>query len=95
VRLEQFYPFPAKHLAVELARYAKADDIVWCQEEPQNMGAWTFVDRRIEEVLVSCKHRVSRPQYVGRQAMAATATGSLKRHNKEQAELAERALGLQ
>ncbi|MDE1900818.1 MAG: 2-oxoglutarate dehydrogenase E1 component [Alphaproteobacteria bacterium] len=92
VRLEQFYPFPAKHLAVELARYAKADDIVWCQEEPENMGAWTFVDRRIEATLASVKHRVARPRYVGRPASAATATGSLKRHTKEQAELIDQAL---
>jgi 2-oxoglutarate dehydrogenase E1 component len=92
VRLEQFYPFPAKYLATEFARYAKAADIVWCQEEPQNMGAWTFVDRRIEESLELAKHRVSRPTYVGRTASAATATGSLKRHNKEQAELIDKAL---
>ena len=92
VRLEQFYPFPTKYLGVELARYAKASEVVWCQEEPQNMGAWTFLDRRIEQTLVAIKHRVTRPTYVGRCEAAATATGSLKRHNKEQAELVDKAL---
>jgi 2-oxoglutarate dehydrogenase E1 component len=91
VRLEQFYPFPDKALAKELGRYAKAE-IVWCQEEPQNMGAWNFLDRRIESVLTGIDHRTKRPAYAGRPASAATATGSLKRHNKEQAELIEKAL---
>jgi len=91
VRLEQFYPFPDKSLAKELSRYAKAD-VIWCQEEPQNMGGWSFVDRRIETVLNDIDHRTKRPTYVGRSASASTATGSLKRHNKEQAELIEKAL---
>ncbi|MBV8548155.1 MAG: 2-oxoglutarate dehydrogenase E1 component [Alphaproteobacteria bacterium] len=91
VRLEQFYPFPQKELATELARYAKAD-VVWCQEEPENMGAWTFLDRRIEAALASINHRAGRPAYVGRPESAATACGSLKRHNKEQAELVDKAL---
>jgi 2-oxoglutarate dehydrogenase E1 component len=94
VRLEQFYPFPTKYLGIELARYAKAEQIVWCQEEPQNMGGWTFVDRRIEQTLAEVKHRVSRPTYVGRAEAAATATGSLKRHNKQQAELVDKALSV-
>lgn len=92
VRLEQFYPFPEKLLANELARYPKAD-IIWCQEEPQNMGAWNFLDRRIEAALGSINHRAGRPTYVGRTESAATATGSLKRHNVEQAELVTKALG--
>ncbi len=91
VRLEQFYPFPAKLLGQELARYAKAD-IVWCQEEPQNMGAWTFLDRRIENVLTEIKHSCDRPTYAGRDEAAVTATGSLKRHNKEQTALIDKAL---
>ncbi len=91
IRLEQFYPFPDKLLALELGRYAKAD-VIWCQEEPQNMGGWNFVDRRIEAALVSVSHRTQRPTYVGRLPSAATATGSLKRHNKEQAELIDKAL---
>jgi len=93
VRLEQFYPFPSKYLGVEIARYAKASEIIWCQEEPQNMGAWNFLDRRIEQTLGLIHHRVSRPTYVGRLESAATATGSMKRHVKEQAEIMDRALG--
>ena len=92
VRLEQFYPFPEKLLAAELARYAKAD-VIWAQEEPQNMGAWNFLDRRIEAALGSVGHRAGRPAYVGRAESASTATGSLKRHNAEQAELVAKALG--
>jgi len=91
IRLEQFYPFPDRLLAKELARYPKAD-VVWCQEEPQNMGGWTFVDRRIEATLTSV-NRIARPIYAGRTESAATATGSLKRHNAEQAELLAKALG--
>jgi 2-oxoglutarate dehydrogenase E1 component len=92
VRLEQFYPFPAKELGAELQRYSKAD-MIWCQEEPQNMGGWNFLDRRIEAVLTSIGHKAGRPVYVGRPESAATATGSLKRHNAEQAELIRQALG--
>ncbi len=92
VRLEQFYPFPQKHLAKELARYSKATDIVWCQEEPQNMGAWNFLDRRIEATLAAVDHRISRPTYIGRVESASTATGSMKRHIKEQAEIMDKAL---
>jgi 2-oxoglutarate dehydrogenase E1 component len=92
VRLEQFYPFPDKMLGAELARYPKAD-VIWCQEEPQNMGAWMFLDRRIEKVLGDIKHGSVRPVYAGRPESASTATGSLKRHNTEQAELVTKALG--
>jgi 2-oxoglutarate dehydrogenase E1 component len=91
IRLEQLYPFPDEPLADELKKYPNAE-VVWCQEEPENMGAWTFVDRRIEKTLVSLKHKAGRPRYVGRQEMAATATGLLRRHNQEQAALVEQAL---
>ena len=91
VRLEQLYPFPDKPLVKELGRYPKAE-IVWCQEEPENMGAWTFVDRRIEAVLTEIDHRAKRPNYIGRDASASTATGSLKKHTKQQAELVDKAL---
>jgi 2-oxoglutarate dehydrogenase E1 component len=56
------------------------------------MGAWFFVDRRIEKLLISLKHKAGRPRYVGRHEMAATATGLLRRHNQEQAALVEQAL---
>lgn len=91
LRLEQFYPFPEKVLAEELAKYPNAD-VVWCQEEPENQGAWNFVDRRIEASLKLAKHKAGRPVYVGRPAAAAPATGYLKVHNKEQEMLVNAAL---
>jgi len=78
-------------LADELKRFPKAE-VVWCQEEPENMGSWTFVDRRIEAVLAEIGAKQKRPVYVGRPAAAATATGLLKRHNLEQAKLVDEAL---
>lgn len=93
LRLEQFYPFPDKPLAEELAKYPDAE-VIWCQEEPENQGGWQFVDRRIEAVLQSIKHKAGRPVYIGRPAAAAPATGSLKQHNKEQEALVNKALGV-
>jgi 2-oxoglutarate dehydrogenase E1 component len=91
LRLEQLYPFPEEPLAEELAKYPNAE-VVWCQEEPENMGAWYFADRRIEATLKTIDHKAGRPRYVGRHEMAATATGLLRRHNQEQAALVEQAL---
>lgn len=91
MRVEQLYPFPKKVLGQEIARFPKAQ-IVWCQEEPQNMGAWTFVDRLIEDVLKDVDHVVTRPFYAGRPAAASPATGLLSRHNNEQADLVDKAL---
>jgi len=91
VRVEQLYPFPAKTLGQELAKYPNAD-VVWCQEEPENMGAWFFVDRRIEKVLGETGHKAGRPKYAGRPEAASPATGLLKRHNQEQAKLLDEAL---
>lgn len=91
IRVEQLYPFPADALSDELARFPNAE-IVWCQEEPENQGYWTFLDRRIEGVLTNIKHKAGRPRYVGRPEAAAPATGLAKRHAVEQAALLERAL---
>ena len=91
LRLEQIYPFPARTLKEELSKTPDAE-IVWCQEEPKNMGAWFFVDRKIEEVLLSYKAKFSRPIYAGRAEAASPATGSLSRHNREQAKLVNEAL---
>jgi 2-oxoglutarate dehydrogenase E1 component len=82
LRVEQLYPWPHKALAQELARFKKAE-FVWCQEEPQNMGAWTFVQPGIERVLEFIKAKVTRPRYAGRPASASTATGLMSRHLKE------------
>ena len=91
VRIEQLYPFPFKTLADVLRRYPRAD-IVWCQEEPQNMGAWSFVDRRIERVLSGLDIAAKRPRFVGRAEAASPATGLFKRHQQEQAQLVDDAL---
>ncbi len=91
-RLEQLYPFPVKSLAAELKKYTNAE-VVWCQEEPENMGAWRFLDRRLEAVMGDIpKLSSKRPIYCGRAESAATATGLLKRHNAEQAKLVDDAL---
>jgi 2-oxoglutarate dehydrogenase E1 component len=93
VRLEQIAPFPAKALAEQFQRYSRAD-VVWCQEEPQNMGAWTFVAPRIEAVHAELGGAVKRPRYVGRPEAASPATGVLKTHVAEQAALVDEALTL-
>ena len=79
LRVEQLYPFPLKSLVNELGRF-KAAEVVWCQEEPKNMGAWNFVDSYLEWVLEQIKAKVKRPRYVGRAAAAATATGLMSKH---------------
>ncbi|MBX9805739.1 MAG: 2-oxoglutarate dehydrogenase E1 component [Alphaproteobacteria bacterium] len=93
VRLEQFYPFPREQLLSALRPYGQAE-LVWCQEEPLNMGAWSFLDRRLESVLIELGNKHTRPVYVGRKAAASPATGVLSRHALEQQELVFEALGL-
>jgi 2-oxoglutarate dehydrogenase E1 component len=93
MRVEQLYPFPRKALLEELGRFIKAD-VVWCQEESENMGAWNFIDRRLENVMVELKMPALRPRYVGRPGSAAPATGLMKRHLKEQKALVDEALTL-
>ena len=90
LRLEQIYPFPHRTLKEELSKTPNAE-VVWCQEEPKNMGSWSFVDRKIEDVLVSFRAKFLRPTYVGRAEAASPATGSLSRHNKEQTSLVNEA----
>jgi 2-oxoglutarate dehydrogenase E1 component len=82
LRIEQLHPFPTKALVHELSRF-KGAEIVWCQEEPRNMGSWFFVDTFIEWVLnqIGAKQKV--PRYVGRPAAAATASGLLSKHLTE------------
>src|SRR5207253_5934350 len=91
VRVEQLYPFPFNALGKVLQRYRQAE-IVWCQEEPQNMGAWIFVDRRIEQVLSGLDIAAKRPRFAGRAEAASPATGLFKRHQSEQARLVADAL---
>ena len=93
-RVEQFYPFPRKQVNAELERFKQATDYLWVQEEPKNMGAWTFVQARInailEEIHGTCETRM---RYVGRKASASTATGSARVHQAEQEKLINEALG--
>ncbi len=92
LRLEQLYPMPEKTLARELGAYRNAE-LVWCQEEPENMGAWNYVDRRLEKVLAGLDGTAKRPRYVGREAAASPATGSARAHAAQQARLVADALG--
>ena len=93
LRLEQLYPFPADALAAELKPY-KHCDLVWCQEEPRNMGAWAFVNSFIEEVAESVGVKAPRPRYAGRPSAASPATGLASRHKKEQEALIDDAFAL-
>ncbi|HEX5226485.1 MAG TPA: multifunctional oxoglutarate decarboxylase/oxoglutarate dehydrogenase thiamine pyrophosphate-binding subunit/dihydrolipoyllysine-residue succinyltransferase subunit [Bryobacteraceae bacterium] len=88
VRLEQLYPFQAGQLRDILARYPETADVVWVQEEPRNMGGWRFVQENLQPILDSTQ-RVLR--YAGRAASASPASGSLKRHQEELAELLDQA----
>ena len=81
-------------MAAILSDTPKAD-VVWCQEEPKNMGSWTFVRDYIEEAMSVAGMSQSRPSYAGRKAAASPATGSAKRHAEEQVALVNGALDLQ
>ena len=91
LRVEQLYPFPAKGMVHELSRFPNAD-LVWCQEEPANMGAWVFVQPYLEWSLEHSPMKVQRPAYAGRHASASTATGQASKHLAEQKALVEQAL---
>ncbi len=91
IRLEQYYPFPRKALAEVLRPYQSAQ-FVWCQEEPMNMGAWTFLDRRLESLLTELGFTQTRPIYIGRAPSASPATGVLNRHQAEQQQLIAEAI---
>jgi 2-oxoglutarate dehydrogenase E1 component len=82
LRLEQFYPWPLKSLTNELKRFRNAE-LVWCQEEPKNMGGWMFVDPWLELTLERMSVKAKRARYVGRPASASTAAGLMSRHLKE------------
>jgi 2-oxoglutarate dehydrogenase E1 component len=81
LRIEQLYPFPENVLAQELNRFPKAE-LVWCQEEPQNQGAWTFVKPRIEDTVAKLGGKAS-VRYTGRPEYASTAAGQMKQHLAE------------
>jgi 2-oxoglutarate dehydrogenase E1 component len=79
MRIEQLYPVPLKALVQELGRF-KGAEVVWCQEEPRNMGAWHFIEPYLEWVLNQINAPNKRPRYAGRAASAATATGLMSKH---------------
>ena len=91
LRIEQFYPFPAMSLVKELERFPQAE-MVWCQEEPKNQGAWTFIEPNVEWVLGRIKAKHQRPVYVGRAASASPATGLASTHKAQQQPLVDEAL---
>ncbi len=92
VRVEQYYPFPREEILAAVKRYESAE-VAWCQEEPENMGAWRFIGPRIGEVMDSLS-RNYRIRYIGRKETASTAAGYLKLHTIEQAQLVEGAFNL-
>jgi 2-oxoglutarate dehydrogenase E1 component len=94
VRIEQLYPFPGEALAKRLQRMTALQEVVWCQEEPRNNGAWFFVQHRIEDALAAAGRAGMRPGYAGRDVGASPATGFASRHQQQQEALVALALGL-
>ena len=92
VRIEQLYPFPVKTLAQELKRFRKKAKFYWCQEEPQNMGAWNSARNYIEWTLDHIKAENKQVTYIGREPAASPATGYLKKHLAQQKEIIEKVL---
>ncbi|MFK7940284.1 MAG: 2-oxoglutarate dehydrogenase E1 component [Roseovarius sp.] len=91
MRFEQFYPFPAQSAVKELSRFKNAE-MVWCQEEPKNQGAWSFIEPNLEWVLGRIKAKNTRPDYAGRSAAASPATGLASAHKAQQSALVDAAL---
>ena len=92
LRVEQLYPVPAKALITELSRFKNAE-MVWCQEEPKNMGTWSFIDPYLEWVLAHINAKHQRVRYTGRPAAASPATGLMSKHLAEMNAFLEDALG--
>ncbi len=88
IRLEQLYPFPQKEMEAVMAKYAHVKDFVWCQEEPQNQGAWYCSQHHFWDVIPTG----AKLKYVGRTASASPAVGYLAVHNKQQKDLVQQAL---
>jgi 2-oxoglutarate dehydrogenase E1 component len=93
VRMEQIYPFATDALAARIERMTSLEEVVWCQEEPRNNGAWSFVEPYIEEALEKAGKAPMRARYAGRKASASPATGLASRHVSEQGALVADALG--
>ncbi|GLV21548.1 2-oxoglutarate dehydrogenase subunit E1 [Sphingobium sp. TomMM35A] len=93
LRIEQIYPFATEALATRIKRMTNLEEVVWCQEEPRNNGAWFFVEPYVEEALAQAGKAPMRARYAGRKAAASPATGLAKRHVAEQGALVADALG--
>ncbi|MDH4124525.1 MAG: 2-oxoglutarate dehydrogenase E1 component [Gammaproteobacteria bacterium] len=91
VRLEQIYPFPVEQYAAVLSQYRHVNEFVWCQEEPQNQGAWYQIRHRLQDALTDEQHLY----YAGRHSAAAPASGIYKVHLQQQQALVEAALGIE
>src|SRR5213080_2105400 len=91
MRVEQLYPVPLKALVQELGRF-KGAELVWCQEEPRNMGSWHFIEPYLEWVLNQTNAKNKRPRYAGRAASAATATGLMSKHQAQLKAMLDEAL---
>ncbi|MEI6302943.1 MAG: 2-oxoglutarate dehydrogenase E1 component [Betaproteobacteria bacterium] len=89
IRVEQLYPFPHKQFAAEMKRYPNANEVVWCQEEPQNQGAWYQIRHYLQENM----RDEQRLFYAGRPSSAAPAGGYLVKHNERQKALVDQAFG--
>ena len=94
LRIEQLAPFPHETVVAQLARFEKLEKIVWCQEEPRNMGAWTYIEPYLEAAIMEAGSKQARPLYAGRRATASTATGLVSRHVQEQEALLDQALSI-
>ena len=88
IRVEQFYPFPLSAIKATIAKYANAKELIWCQEEPKNMGAWTFMEGKFEDLVPGGDAL----RYVGRAESASPATGNYSVHMQEQQKLVAEAL---
>jgi 2-oxoglutarate dehydrogenase E1 component len=91
IRIEQYYPFPEKSLLAEMKKYKKAKEVVWCQEEPRNMGAWYFIRPKIQKMMKDLKIK-EELEYVGRDYSASTAAGYSSMHQRKQKEIIKNAL---
>ncbi len=94
LRVEQFYPFPALSLVKELDRF-KGAEMVWCQEEPKNQGAWTFIEPNIEWVLTRIKAKNTRPHLCRPRRLRLARDGPGIQHKAQQAALVNDALGIE
>ena len=94
LRVEQLYPVPALALTKELGRFKNAD-LIWCQEEPKNQGAWSFIEPNLEQILGRLKVKAKRANFIGRPPSASPATGLASQHKEQQEKLVFEALNLE